>query len=174
MTNYNSNIRNDDYLAIQLTPKDVDLIFDLANIETILQIRDGINNITDKTVLLNKIVQTFDSFMDFKDKLSNLREDIVTAENNIAATQENKVAVVILSRKMLKIFDLLCKETTKETLPDDIKKDFEAIGRELIQKIDKSFEDGPLPVERKSQLKQNSDENTGSLPINILNSKASA
>jgi hypothetical protein len=165
----------EDYLSIKLSPKEVDLIFDLLNMETIYQIKENIHKIESKDELLNKIVGVFDVFMDFKDKLAYLKDDIIAAEK-ISENTPDKRPVVILTRNMLRLFSVLCKETTKLEMQKDIKEKFGIMGRDLIAKIDESIVSAPVPMEKFKGMKEveiDKDEIEG-LPINILNSKASA
>ena len=156
-------------LTLEITLEEVALLQSLLKVETILQIRAEVGSQNDDNSKTEKIVLLFESFQDFEDRLLSLYQSIM--EVSKANPQVTK-HVMMIPMGVIKVYQMLCIETTKVKLPEIILKSFEKCGPNLLLKLNTAL--GEYSKDFKPPQSQSKEEDNLDFQINILGPKGIA
>lgn len=176
------------FVTIELNSKELKIIYELFNAETILQLRGVLtkhqNSVEDQ---LSSVLQVMELFRNFDQKIIKLMDDVDEVEKLQESENTGESAIAVVSKMMLKFFMKLL-ETTHKDLPREMTEKNDTYVQSLILKLSEAINSDPQTlngaldslgaigkkplkeVPRTKTEKQDSD----SLPTNIFGIKAQA
>lgn len=134
-----TDLVNQDLCQIELNLEEIKLLKDLLKVETVFQVRVNIED-QNKTLedKVYRIITFFDSYRILDDQLSQIRNGILSDNPNVNRSSDN--FTIVVDRKVMEMYKILCSETTKCTMPPTVKHFAEKYGEILLNKIKTSMD----------------------------------
>jgi hypothetical protein len=122
------------FVSIQLSPIELDLLFDLLNVEVVYQLKNVLTTYTDPDIQLKHIIDVFEVYKAFETKIFKLKADILEVDKQREEEGSGGYTLVIINRLLLAAFESFAMKTSL-LLPPQLKERFDVYGPALTTRL---------------------------------------